>query len=407
MSGFPILDLVVGMIFIFFLLSIICSSAVELVFTMFRTRAYMLQKWLKAIFDQQALDSEGHPAFQPLMKNGKPVFEQLKDKDGNALTDAKGEPVYDKTKPVPDKAKPLSIGQAIMDHCTTTALSGMSKSPSYINPENFVSALLDRITVTPADKAPERLEGGVVAPPNTLEKYIESLKNSPVISGELKRTFLALAYESVKESGVKDKISGELQGFRERLELWYNKNQERLTGQFKARWVSPLTFTFGLLFTVFLNADSVAISRYLYTNKDVSSQLAAQAMDYIKKEGDRMERIKNAYNTTTPLDSSEAGKKLDTALKQVQHDIRYFSDSLPKNLPLGWEKDKVRTKDGKVDFWQTFSQSIPQHGVGWAATVLAICLGAPFWFDILNKIANLRNAGSRPPTNNAEKEKDD
>lgn len=393
------------MIFIFFLLSIICSSAVELIFTMFRTRAYMLQKWLKAIFDQQALDSKGQPAFQPLVKKGKPVFEQLKDNDGNLVTDAKGRPVYDKTKPVLDETKPLSIGQAIMDHCTTTVLSGMSKSPSYINPENFVSALLDRITMAPAGKATEKMEGGVVAPPSNLKEYIEALKNSPVISGELKRTFLALAYESAKETGVPENISSELKRFRDKLELWYNKNQERLSGQFKARWVSPLTFAFGLLFTVFLNADSVAISRYLYTNKDVSSQLAAQATDYIKREGDRMERIKNAYHTTTPLDSSEAGKKLDTALQQVQHDMRYFTDSIPKNLPLGWEKDKVRTKNGNVDLWQTFSHSVPQHGIGWLATILAICLGAPFWFDILNKIANLRNAGSRPPTNSAEKEK--
>jgi hypothetical protein len=27
---------------------------------------------------------------------------------------------------------------------------------------------------------------------------------------------------------------------------------------------------------------------------------------------------------------------------------------------------------------------------------LAICLGAPFWFDILNKIANLRGTGPKP-----------
>ncbi len=34
--------------------------------------------------------------------------------------------------------------------------------------------------------------------------------------------------------------------------------------------------------------------------------------------------------------------------------------------------------------------------VGWTLTVIAVSLGAPFWFDILNRAANLRNA-SRPP----------
>jgi hypothetical protein len=34
--------------------------------------------------------------------------------------------------------------------------------------------------------------------------------------------------------------------------------------------------------------------------------------------------------------------------------------------------------------------------VGWLLTILAVSLGAPFWFDILNRAVNLRNA-ARPP----------
>ena len=39
MSGFPILDLVVGIIFVYFLLSIICSSAIEIILTGMKARA--------------------------------------------------------------------------------------------------------------------------------------------------------------------------------------------------------------------------------------------------------------------------------------------------------------------------------------------------------------------------------
>src|SRR5215210_5985337 len=113
MSGFPILDLVIGMIFIYFLLSIICSSAVELWFTMLKTRARLLEQWLKRIFDAPALDSHGLP---------------VKDRNN----------------------QPITIGQAIMDHCMVTALSGRGKSTSYISAENFFSALMDKITITPS-----------------------------------------------------------------------------------------------------------------------------------------------------------------------------------------------------------------------------------------------------------------
>lgn len=100
MSGFPILDLVLGMIFIYFLLSIICSSAVELWFTLLKTRARLLEQWLKRIFDSPALDSHGMP-------------------------------IVDKSN------KSVTIGQAIMDHCMVTALSQKGKSTSYISAENF------------------------------------------------------------------------------------------------------------------------------------------------------------------------------------------------------------------------------------------------------------------------------
>jgi hypothetical protein len=33
---------------------------------------------------------------------------------------------------------------------------------------------------------------------------------------------------------------------------------------------------------------------------------------------------------------------------------------------------------------------------GLAITVLAVSLGAPFWFDLLNKLANLRASGPKP-----------
>jgi hypothetical protein len=34
--------------------------------------------------------------------------------------------------------------------------------------------------------------------------------------------------------------------------------------------------------------------------------------------------------------------------------------------------------------------------IGWLITGLAVALGAPFWFDLLNKLVNLRGSGPRP-----------
>jgi len=34
--------------------------------------------------------------------------------------------------------------------------------------------------------------------------------------------------------------------------------------------------------------------------------------------------------------------------------------------------------------------------LGWLLTVLALSMGAPFWFDVLNKFMNVRFAGKSP-----------
>jgi len=50
MSGFSVLDLVAGMISISFLLSIICSSAVEIILSANKIRARVLEMALRDIF---------------------------------------------------------------------------------------------------------------------------------------------------------------------------------------------------------------------------------------------------------------------------------------------------------------------------------------------------------------------
>ena len=41
-----------------------------------------------------------------------------------------------------------------------------------------------------------------------------------------------------------------------------------------------------------------------------------------------------------------------------------------------------------------------QKIIGLLASILAIMMGAPFWFDLLNKISNLRGAGKKPAESN-------
>ncbi|MBW4613554.1 MAG: hypothetical protein KME21_09760 [Desmonostoc vinosum HA7617-LM4] len=67
-------------------------------------------------------------------------------------------------------------------------------------------------------------------------------------------------------------------------------------------------------------------------------------------------------------------------------------------LPIGWTEGHLKEQLG----WQTLQiQGLPIFNfltmlTGWMLTGIAIAMGAPFWFDLLGKIMNVRNAGRKP-----------
>ncbi len=359
MIGWPIIDLVAGIIFIYFLLSIVCSSATELWFAFCGTRAKLLHQWLLRIFDSPALDSNGQP-----------------------LTNASG--------------IPLSLGMAIADHCMVTALSEKGKSTSYISPEDFVSALIDKVTLHPA------ADNVLQLPPNTLSACLTAIEKSPALSGELKRTILSYGYEalhaaaarkrlpaSVNLSGDAGDLLTDMDQFRDKLEHWYSRTADRITGAMKRTKSMPATFILGAIITVGLNADSVSICRFLYDNKAESKAFADQALGTINQYKARVDAMRPAYGDS----SHGATRDATVAASQLNKDIQAFEAALPPAFPMGWE---VEMQQSHKNFLPTFAADYQQHLVGWLFTILAISLGAPFWFDLLNKVANVRGTGPRP-----------
>src|SRR3954452_11745662 len=187
MSGFPILDLVIGVIFIFFLLSIICSSIVEMILTARRVRAEVLGKWLLTIFDTEITN---------------------------------------------EKNEKIPLGQAIMDHCALTALSPKHKAPAYIDAKNFVAAAMDKITAF-----------SKVVNPKSIDEIIQSLESTSALSVELKRAFLIYANEAKDTfEALSVKTIGAIEMFRKKVEDWYNSNMDRISGTMKVKYARRFTF---------------------------------------------------------------------------------------------------------------------------------------------------------------------
>lgn len=332
MDAFPILDLVVGLIFIYFLLSIICSSAVEMFLSFFKIRAVILAEWMKKIFSQKVAKSTG---------------------------------------------KEVPFGEIIMDHCLVTSLTPPGKSTSYTDAGNFVSALLERITFY---SNPDKITA-------SLDDLIDAIDKTTLLPEELRRTFLIYAHESrdTFKQVVENKLS-EVEIFRKKIENWYDTSMQRLGGRMRVKYARPITIAFAVLITCSLNADSVSIAKYLYTNQGVAAKISRDADAMLNS--DTLKRMVDDIKVT-----SEKDEDVIKVINKKLQNINEANAILNNSMPLGWRKDELKNDHRKTDGYKFFSKA-----VGLAATILALTMGTPFWFDLLNKLANLRGVGNKPTT---------
>jgi hypothetical protein len=63
-------------------------------------------------------------------------------------------------------------------------------------------------------------------------------------------------------------------------------------------------------------------------------------------------------------------------------------------LPLGWKNVTKVDFQGEKLLWVI---------LGWVLGIIAISMGAPFWFDLLVKLVNVRKAGIKPESENVKR----
>jgi hypothetical protein len=305
--------------------------------TVKRTRAAVLSEWLLRIFDTQ-------------------------------ITNAKGQLT--------------KLGQEIMDHCALTALSKTGKSPSYIDAKNFTTALLDKI-----------IQHSAAQNPTNMKDIIQSLNTTTALSTELKNTFLLFAHEAEDSfQAVSAKTIGAMETFRGKIENWYDTNMDRITGTMKSDHTRWYTMVVAIVMTLVLNADTITIARYLYSNDAARAAVAARAYETgtdkkIKAEMDSLRQ--KAGSDTAAIRSLQ---QLETAVNAKLQTINTAHAALKKSMPVGWQKEEFSV-DREWWEWPLF---FLLKLAGLALTALAVMMGAPFWFDVLNKVSNIRGTGPKP-----------
>lgn len=308
MLNSPVVDIAIGLSFLYFLLGLLVSSLNEMIQTWRKTRPRHLHEAIINFLDRD--------------------WEE--------------------------------IGQKIMDSPYVRCLQKEpGKKPSYIPSAAFVNGLLEVV------KNGEKL-------PATVEEVREKIEQNPVIKGDARIWLL----------GMLDSSYGKLENFYLKLEDGYNQAMDRVSGWY-GRMAKRMILILGAIIAVGLNIDSIEIVRSLWQDKAAAqaySALATQAMQGAHKQEGGFE-IKDENGKVLYSFQNEPAKNL-TGMSQ-------YIGKLP--LPFGWDCNTLAHENAGDLFWLLL-----QKLAGWSLTALAIFLGAPFWFDLLGRIVNLRGAGTKP-----------
>jgi hypothetical protein len=126
---------------------------------------------------------------------------------------------------------------------------------------------------------------------------------------------------------------------------------ERVSGWYKRR-AQIILLVIGIVLAAALNADTLRVTDNLWRDEGLRQALVAEVED-----------------ADEDLDAEQALDRLE----ELQ-------------FPIGWQEAN-RPDDGGE-----WAMAV----LGWVLTAIALSVGAPFWFDLLGRVSNLRAAGRKP-----------
>jgi hypothetical protein len=234
-----------------------------------------------------------------------------------------------------------------------------------------------------------------------------------------------------------------IETFTTQLETWYDDSMNRVSGWYK-RQIQFVLFFIGLTIAITFNVDIIDIAGKLSTDKDARDklvELSIKSADELKTD----RRVQRNQDTTA---NDTVNKEYKNQVQNIKKELNGRVKEANNLLAIGWgdyglKKDSVSTvRDYECELKKLHntvkeqisipsskikdSTAIYNHAamlalydkhwfkfkVGYVASnfykgrkplgfillAFGICLGAPFWFDLLQKLIKIRAAGKKEET---------
>lgn len=345
-----VIDVAIALVLTFALTAMAASAVVEWIGNLTKKRAKYLLRGLRNMLDaagDTTAATEGKPRTGDGVRTEKALYQQALEPTGQDIQALRQSPT----------AVAGGLTALLFDHPllrsmmqpTRSATATRSRVPPYVSSEVFAHALLD--TLVPRDARPlvlDEVRAAVLA-----------------LSDKMPAKAALLALLNQTQTGL-DEFVG-------KLENWYDAQMDRVSGWYK-RWAKRWIIVVAAVLCIGANVDAYAVARTLYADPVLRTGVIAEV---------------------------QQGRACGAAGQQPQDQVacvRGVVDAANGPGLVLWPRACLSHVSACVA-----QPGQPAGGGDWllkllglAVTVAAASMGAPFWFDVLNRLVNLRSTGKIP-----------
>src|SRR3954471_14160823 len=230
MLNFPALDVAIGLVFVYFILALVCSGVNEAISSWARWRAQDLERGLWELLEDP--------------QRGSLALEQLK--------------AHPLIRPMLNPANKSRTATASAPHVTRRAkTSRKTEFPSYLPSRTAITALLGLEQQAVAVAKDEDVRDAL----RKIDQSIAAIPSEPV-----QRALTALLHSA----------QGDSVAFRRSAEQWFDDHMERVSGWYRRR-IQRVLWILAFVLVFALNADTLQMAKRLWVEPSVRAALVSQA----------------------------------------------------------------------------------------------------------------------------------
>ena len=408
-----IVQVIVGVIFVYILLSIVVTEVNSLVVRATKLRARNLRSSVNKIIEDPVIRAKvyTHPLIQ--LVKADPIAPTQR------ISRAEAEKIVKRPVAAVDWIDPNTFVDVVLN--TIKAESDQQLFGALVNVIDGMPAgaerrglrvMVNRIIATGAgmkelrDALPyvqdRRYRGALTDIVNQIDEEVSLLGLEPTTNVSLMAGIRQIENQNLRHALSTVMFSADnMETARSNLENWFNNAMNRASASYRGT-MKNLSVVVALAFALVFNIDTVHIARTLWEDPAAREQISSE-LSYSVQSGELQGQLNEAGGEGDELRASqlEPEDSIGDAVETGAAIANQLQDIQDLRLPIGWQfinvGEQLRAQYAFEDpnnLWNYFPENNPEGWLGLlgmkflgiAATVIAAAQGAPFWFGIVNRI---------------------